>query len=129
MLFAAVEQSDLLVVGSPVFKASYTGLFKHFFDLLDPLAIAGKPVVLTATGGSHHHALVLEHHLRPLFGFFRAQTLPTAVYAVEGDFDNGVLVNEGVKDRIGRAVTEAVRTLDGAAMSNNGGVFATKIAK
>jgi FMN reductase len=112
-LFSAVEQSDLLIVGSPVFKASYTGLFKHFFDLLDPSALAGKPVVLTATGGSHHHALVLEHHFRPLFGFFRAQTLPTAIYAVEGDFDNGVLVSESIKDRIGRAAAEAVRVLDG----------------
>jgi FMN reductase len=110
-LFLAVAQSDLLIVGSPVFKASYTGLFKHFFDLLDPSALAGTPILLTATGGSHHHALVLEHHFRPLFGFFRAQTLPTAVYAVESDFENGVLVSEGIKDRLGRAIDEAVNIL------------------
>ncbi len=128
-LFSSVEQSDLLIVGSPVFKASYTGLFKHFFDLLDPSALAGKPVVLTATGGSHHHALVLEHHFRPLFGFFRAQTLPTAVYAVESDFHDGVLVNESIKERIGRAAAEAVRVLDGRVTSSDSGSLAATIAK
>ena len=39
----AVVASDLLVVGSPTFKGSYTGLFKHFFDLIDPAALRGKP--------------------------------------------------------------------------------------
>jgi FMN reductase len=111
-LFGAVESAELLVVGSPIFKASYTGLFKHFFDLLDPAALAGKPVVLTATGGSDRHALALEHQFRPLFGFFNAPTLPTTLYAVDADFRLGALVNDAVKDRIGRAVAEAVRELD-----------------
>jgi FMN reductase len=111
-LFAAVETAHLLVVGSPIFKASFTGLFKHFFDLIDPKALVGTPVVLTATGGSNHHALALEHQFRPLFGFFNAPTLPTTIYAVEADFSQGSLVNVAVHDRISRAVTEAVRELD-----------------
>ena len=70
---ALVDQviaADALIVGSPVYKGSYTGLFKHLFDLLEPAALAGKPVLLTATGGGDKHALVIEHQLRPLFGFF-----------------------------------------------------------
>lgn len=78
--------ADVLVVGSPTYKGSYTGLFKHFFDLVDPAAPRGKPVLLAATGGGDRHALIVEHQLRSLFGFFEAFALPTAVFASEKDF-------------------------------------------
>ncbi|WP_370462067.1 NAD(P)H-dependent oxidoreductase [Phyllobacterium sp. SYP-B3895] len=65
------------MVGTPTYKGSYTGFFKHLIDLLDPLALEGKPILLTATGGSDRHALITEHQLRPHFGFFMAHTLPT----------------------------------------------------
>jgi len=110
-LFAGVASADLLIVGSPIFKGAYTGLFKHFFDLIDPGALADTPVLLTATGGSLHYALVLEYQFRPLFSFFRAHCLPTTIYAVASDFEAGVLVNHAVKERIGRAVSEAIRAL------------------
>ncbi|TIT29040.1 MAG: FMN reductase, partial [Mesorhizobium sp.] len=86
-----VINADVLVVGSPTYKGSYTGLFKHFFDLIDPAALRGKPVVLLATGGGERHALIVEHQLRPLFGFFEALALSTAVYATDKDFADGVL--------------------------------------
>src|SRR4051794_13321339 len=89
----AIESADALVVGSPVYKGSYTGLFKHLFDFVDPAALAEKPVVLTATGGGQRHALVVEHQLRPLFGFFAAQTMPTAIYAADQEFVEGALAN------------------------------------
>lgn len=82
----AIRQADALVVGSPVYKGTYTGLFKHLFDLLDPKDLKGKPVVLTATGGSPLHALSLDHGLRPLFAFFGADVVATGVYATEADF-------------------------------------------
>ena len=80
----AIETADALIVETPVYKGSYTGLFKHLFDLIDPGALSNKPVVLTATGGGPRHALVVEHQLRPLFGFFTALTVLTAVYASAG---------------------------------------------
>ncbi|MCO5137768.1 MULTISPECIES: FMN reductase [unclassified Shinella] len=83
---ADIVAADLLLVGSPTYKGSYPGLFKHLFDLIDPLELRGKPVILTATGGGDRHALVVEHQLRPLFGFFSARTLPTAIYASDVDF-------------------------------------------
>lgn len=107
-LVRAVESADLLVIGSPVYRASYTGALKHLFDLIRYDALAGKPVILTATGGSHLHGLVTEHQLRPLFGFFNALSLPTAVYATEADFRDYRIVNPAINDRIERAVTEAV---------------------
>lgn len=68
-ILSEILAADVLVIGSPTYKGSYTGLFKHFFDLIDPSALRGKPVVLTATGGGERHALVIEHQLRPLFRF------------------------------------------------------------
>ena len=65
-ILSAIERADVLVAASPVYKASYTGLFKHLFDLLDPKALEGRHVLLAATGGSDRHALVIEHQLRPL---------------------------------------------------------------
>lgn len=103
----AVVEADLLIVGSPTYKGSYTGLFKHFFDLIDPQALVGKPVILIATGGGERHALVVEHQLRPLLGFFQAFALPTAIYATDRDFENGKLVASHIIGRVNQAVGEA----------------------
>lgn len=111
----SVVAADVLVVGSPTYKGSYTGLFKHFFDLVDPAALRGKPVLLTATGGGERHSLIVEHQLRPLFGFFEAFALPTAVYAVDRDFADGVLVSEAIQKRAAQAVAEAGVALAGRA--------------
>ena len=88
-LIEAIEGADALIVGTPVYQGGYAGLFKHVFDLIDPTALRGKPVVLTATGGGDRHALVAEHSLRPLFGFFEALSVPTAIYATDRDFLDG----------------------------------------
>ncbi|TPE46630.1 NAD(P)H-dependent oxidoreductase [Amaricoccus solimangrovi] len=104
---AAVERmlgADALVLASPVYKGGYAGLFKHLLDLLDPLALVGKPVLLAATGGGARHALVIEHQLRPLLGFFEAQTLATGIYACDADFRDGGIASERLLDRLDRAV-------------------------
>lgn len=101
-----VVSADVLIVGTPTYKGSYTGLFKHLIDLIDPLALQGKPVVLTATGGGDRHALIVEHQLRPLFGFFMAHTLPSAVYAADRDFADYRLVSEPIRRRAEQAVAE-----------------------
>lgn len=102
----AIEGADAVIVASPVYKGSYAGLFKHLVDFLDPAALAGKPVLIAATGGGHRHALVVEHQLRPLFGFFGALTIPTAVYAQDGDFSDGRLSAEPVVARLDQAAAE-----------------------
>ncbi|MER9580879.1 FMN reductase [Mesorhizobium sp. M0276] len=103
----AVVSAEVLVVGSPTYKGSYTGLFKHFFDLVDPAALRGKPVLLTATGGGERHALMIEHQLRPLFAFFEALVLPTAVYATDKDFLDGALASEAIRKRGEQAIDDA----------------------
>jgi len=102
----AIEQADALIVGTPVYKGTYTGLFKHVFDLVGPRALVGKPVLLTATGGGPRHALVVEHALRPLFGFFEALTVPTAVYASDADFTDGQLTDAGILTRVNTAAQQ-----------------------
>jgi FMN reductase len=81
-----VVGADGLIAVSPVFNASYSGLFKSFFDALDADALAGMPVLIGATGGTERHSLALEHALRPLFSYQRAVVVPTAVYAATADF-------------------------------------------
>ncbi|MDX3248256.1 FMN reductase [Streptomyces sp. ME18-1-4] len=104
----AVSAADGLVVVTPVFSASYSGLFKSFFDVLDPDALAGKPVLIAATGGSARHSLVLEHALRPLFAYLRAVVVPTAVYAASEDWGA-----EGLPERIERAAGELAALMTG----------------
>jgi FMN reductase len=110
----AVARADALIVSTPVYKGSYTGLFKHLFDLIEPAALRGKPVLLGATGGGPRHALMVEHQLRPLFGFFEALTMPTAVYLSDSDFRDGILVEPAAFARLSEATRQLAAFLGGA---------------
>ncbi len=107
----AVTGADGLIVVTPVFSASYSGLFKSFFDVLgvsDKDALAGTPVLIAATGGTARHSLVLEHALRPLFAYLRAVVVPTGVYAASEDWGA-----EGLDGRIERAAGELAGLMTG----------------
>ncbi|WP_431865748.1 FMN reductase [Microbacterium paraoxydans] len=104
----AIETADLLIVGSPVYRASFTGLFKHLFDFVDQYALVGTPVLLAATGGGERHALMIEHQLRPLFAFFQALTLPLGVYASTTDFDGYEVATDVLRARIALAAERAL---------------------
>lgn len=104
----AVTEADGLIVVTPVFTASYSGLFKSFFDVLDKDALAGKPVLIAATGGTARHSLVLEHALRPLFAYLRAVVVPTAVYAASEDWGA-----EGLPERTEKAAGELAALMKG----------------
>ncbi|WP_330301962.1 MULTISPECIES: FMN reductase [unclassified Streptomyces] len=108
----SVTGADGLVAVTPVFTASYSGLFKSFFDLIDPEALTGKPVLIAATGGTARHSLVLEHALRPLFAYLRAVIVPTAVYAASEDWGSGGdAYTQGLPARIRRAGGELAMLL------------------
>ncbi|WP_166983896.1 FMN reductase [Paramicrobacterium fandaimingii] len=100
----SIETADLLIVGSPVYRGSFTGLFKHLFDFVGQYELIDIPVLLAATGGGEKHALILEHQFRPLFGFFQALTLPIGVYASNTDFAGYELASESVRTRVELAV-------------------------
>ncbi|WP_117310441.1 FMN reductase [Stenotrophomonas sp. G4] len=122
---AAVERADVLVVVTPVYRGSYTGLFKHFFDFIDQDALVDTPILLAATGGSERHALVIDHQLRPLFSFFQARTLPLGVYATDKDFADGCVHNEALMQRARLAVQRAMPLL---ALSHRAAPAATEAA-
>ncbi len=107
----AVAGADALIAVTPIFTASYSGLFKSFFDVLDKDALAGKPVLIAATAGTARHSLTLEHALRPLFAYLRAVVVPTAVFAAGDDWGNDS-ADGTLRSRITRATAELARELD-----------------
>lgn len=105
----AVAGADGVIAVTPVFAASYAGLFKTFVDLLDPDALTGTPMIVAATAGTARHSLVLDHALRPLFTHLRALVVPTGVFAATDDF--GSAAGDGtapLQSRVERAAGELV---------------------
>ncbi len=95
-----IVAADALLVGTPMYRGSYTGVLKNVFDVLPNDALRGKPIGLIATGGSDHHYLALEHELRPLMGFFLGYTLPGVVYAKNEHYSDTDLVSDEVIQRL-----------------------------
>jgi FMN reductase len=108
----AVTSADAVIAVTPVFAGSYSGLFKSFFDLLEPDALAGVPVLVAATGGTERHSLVLEYALRPLFTYLRAEVVPSGVFAATSDWgamdETGA---SGLVPRIDRAAAELAQAV------------------
>ena len=100
----SVAAADAVIAVTPVFSASYSGLFKTFFDVLDADALAGTPVLVGATAGTARHSLVLEHAMRPLFSYLHAVVVPTAVFAAAEDWAAGGA--DALGARIARAAGE-----------------------
>ncbi|MBO3088296.1 CE1759 family FMN reductase [Cellulomonas dongxiuzhuiae] len=104
---SALAGADGVIAVSPVYAASYAGLFKSFVDVLDPETLRGTPVALGATGGTARHSLALEHALRPLFAYLQADVVPTAVFAATDDWaDAGTDQVKPLPARIARAAAE-----------------------
>lgn len=104
----AINAADLILAGSPVYKGSYTGLFKYLLDLVEPHALVDVPVVMVATGGSERHQLVVDHHMRPLFSFFQAVTATVGIYAHTAEFDAYTITSPALRSRIIRAADRAL---------------------
>ncbi len=116
-----VDDADILVAITPVYKTSMSGLFKSFFDILDENILEDKTVILGATGGSDRHSLVIDYAMRPVFSYMRARVMHTGIYASPGDWgDTGFTRRvEQVADEAlsnGQATfgrkTESMKTMD-----------------
>ncbi|GAB3575192.1 FMN reductase [Amycolatopsis endophytica] len=108
-----VTRADGLIVVTPIFNASYSGLFKSFFDVIETGALEGKPVLLAATAGTARHSLALEFALRPLFAYLRADVVPTAVFAASEDWGAADGPEGDLTARIDRAAGELASVLGG----------------
>jgi FMN reductase len=109
----AVTGADGLIAVTPVFSASYSGLFKTFFDVLDKESLTGTPVLLGATAGTARHSLVVEHAMRPLFAYLRAIAVPTGVFAAPEDWGGDGGVDRALAGRIERAAGELADLIAG----------------
>ncbi|NJC21394.1 FMN reductase [Arthrobacter pigmenti] len=109
----SVKDADALIVVSPVFSGSYSGLLKSFFDVLDNTVLDGMPVLIGATGGSIRHSLMLDHAMRPLFSYLRARVAPTAVYAAPEDWGSGTQGAPALDQRVARAASELTGMMAG----------------
>jgi FMN reductase len=108
---ATVGRATIVVASTPVYRATYTGLLKVFFDLLPLNGLAGKTAVTIATGGAAAHQLVIDYGLRPLFASVGALTAPTGIYGTDASFEQGA-PQQTLLDRIAQAVAEAIALSD-----------------
>ena len=106
-----VTRADGLIVATPIFSGSYSGMFKSFIDVLDPSLLDGMPVLLGATGGTARHSLALDHALRPLFSYLHAVAVPTGVYAAAEDWGSATDSTGALTSRIERAAGELAALL------------------
>lgn len=102
-----LSEARVLVVGTPIYRATYTGLLKVFFDLLPAGALAGTVTLPIATGGGPAHLLMIDHGIRPLIASLDGLTTASAIYATPGDFD-GAEPNATLQLSLRAAVDEAL---------------------
>ena len=123
-----VTDADGLIVASPIFNASYSGLFKLFFDVVERDGLAGTPTLLAATGGTARHSLAIDYALRPLFAYLNAAVVATGVYAAADDWGTaGVAADGGLVERIDRAASELAAAMVVSARARREDPFADPV--
>jgi len=104
-LIDKIVAADALILGTPVYRGSYTGILKNVFDVIPNDALVGKPVGIVVTGSTNYHYLTIEHEIKPLLGFFHAHALPGGVYLTPEHYNDSVLVDEGALERLKQLAT------------------------
>jgi FMN reductase len=127
-VFETVADADGVIAVTPAFNASFSGLFKSFFDVLPDETLSDMPVLIAATGGTERHSLVLEHALRPMFSYLHAVVSPTGVYAATDDF-GARQGSVGLSERIGKAADDFARLLQACGPRTRRDVFAEELTE
>ena len=105
-MIETVVSADALIAVTPIFSTSYSGLFKSFFDVLDPDSLQGMPVLLAANAGTARHSLAIDYALRPLFTFLHAEPVSTGVFAASSDWGDNADQVAPLSRRVDRAARE-----------------------
>jgi FMN reductase len=126
--FDTLAGADGLIAVTPAFNASFSGLFKSFFDVLPEESLSDMPVLIAATGGTERHSLVLEHALRPMFSYLHAVVSPTGVYAATDDFGAGGSAAQ-LSERIGKAAADFARLLRSCGPRTRRDLFAEELSE
>src|SRR6478735_7599109 len=127
-VFETVADADGVIAVTPAFNASFTGLFKSFFDVLPEETLSEMPVLIAATGGTERHSLVLEHALRPMFSYLHAIVSPTGVYAATDDF-GAQRGSSGLVERITAAAADFASLMQACSARRHRDVFEEDLAE
>ncbi len=106
-LLAAIEEASILVLVTPIYRATYSGLLKVVFDQLPSRGLKGKAAVLAATAGGPAHYLALDTGMRSLVASLEGWTVPTVTYATPADLDEQKRPSENVRLSLAAALGEA----------------------
>src|SRR4051794_36149049 len=109
---ARIAAAAAVLIGAPVYRASYPGVLKNLLDVTPVEALQNKPVGIVAMGGSPHHYLGVDTQLRQVLGWFGALVAPTSVYLTSGDFRDGQLASETARGDLA-ALCETLIMLSG----------------
>jgi FMN reductase len=115
----AMQTGDVVVLGAPVYRATYPGVLKNLLDLAPIEVLRDKPVGIVAMGGSPHHYLGVDSALRQVLAWFGALALPTSVYLTPSSFgEDGEPVARAREDLAALAAAAALlaERLDGASL-------------
>jgi FMN reductase len=117
-----IVESTAYIIGTPVYRASYSGALKNLFDMVprgmwqaDVAPLANSAVGLIATGATNHHYLSIDEQLRPVMAFFGAQTVGSGVYANAEHFADGQITDDEIRKRlktVGRATVELSQAIE-----------------
>lgn len=109
----SVVSSDALIVVTPIFSTSYSGLFKSFIDVLDPDSLKGKPVLIGANAGTARHSLAIDYAIRPLFAYLHADAVSTGVFAASSDWGAAADDVAPLSSRVSRGAKELAERIVG----------------
>jgi len=107
---ARIAAAQTVLIAAPVYRASFPGVLKNLLDITPVEALQNKPVGIVAIGGSPHHYLAVDSHLRLVLGWFGALVAPTGIYLTGGDFKDGRLASESARTDLA-ALTQTLLTL------------------
>lgn len=110
-LTATVEEAELLLIGTPVYGGSYTGLLKHFLDLLNTDRLAGKPAIIVANGENRSHEHLIEQQLRPSLSVMGFRPLYPFIYGSDRDFETAGEISPRLLHIICEVADESFKTL------------------
>ena len=107
---ARIAAAVAVLIGAPVYRASFPGVLKNLLDIAPVEALQGKPVGIVAMGGSPHHYLAVDTQLRQVLAWFGALLAPTSIYLTGNDFRDGQLTSESARKDLA-ALTDTLITL------------------
>jgi FMN reductase len=109
-----VAEAEALIIATPVYKASYTGVLKTFLDLLPQTGLAGKTILPIATGGTIAHLLTIDYAIKPVLSALGARDILAGIYIVDNQIqiqESGVQLAEEIEQRLVSSLQDLIKTL------------------